>query len=85
MRDNRIDWVDVKYDTKIKAYRPHLLSDLVTFLSKADAIEYAHSHSFPQAYVQRVGSRFWSAWGLVEPGINGRAVGSTSLIYETSK
>ena len=60
------NWIDTKYDAKIKAYRPRRLDSLVTFPSKKEAREFCKEHGFVQTSIDRVGSRFWQAWGIRE-------------------
>ena len=60
-------WIEnIKFDGKRSCYRPHLLSDIMAFPSKKLAHKYAKENSIPTKFIERVGSRFQYAWGLMD-------------------
>ena len=66
MNTENCTWINTEYDSRIEAYHPHLLDSLKTFATKREAIAFCKKHRFPQTCIDRVGSRFWKAWGIRE-------------------
>jgi hypothetical protein len=55
---------DIPYDGRLGYYRPNNLSLVKTFPTKKLAQDYAASIGWNKCDVAKVGSRFWSSWGL---------------------
>ena len=56
-----------KYDGRLGYYRPDCvltLSEFVTFRTKREAGKFATGNGYTAQHVERIGSRFWSAWGI---------------------
>lgn len=57
----------MKYDGKLGYYVPDCafyLSDFYTRPTKSQAKKAAKYFGFPQNNVEKIGSRFWSCWGI---------------------
>lgn len=57
----------MKYDGKLKLFRSDCvlnLDDFATWPTKKEAVAAAKRLRIPAANVDRIGSRFWSAWGI---------------------
>jgi len=44
---------------------PAFLDAIETFTTKKKALDVAKANTIPIKYVQKVGSRFWSCWGIM--------------------
>lgn len=57
----------MKYDGSLRLWRSDSvipLSDFCTWPTKAEACDAASRLGFTHGHVDRVGSRFWSCWGI---------------------
>jgi len=62
------NWIDgIKYDGALRYYRPELLSQVKTFLTKKDAQEFCRQNQIKINRVTAVGSRFQKAFGIKDP------------------
>lgn len=62
------DWIETFFDSKRKCYRPHVLSEVLTFVTKNEAVYFCEKYGIPKNTIKRVGSRFWKAWGISDGG-----------------
>jgi hypothetical protein len=65
--DNVFRYGRMKYDGRLGCFTSDCLlplSSFVSFPTKADALRAAQSLRFPSSHVERIGSRFCSAWGI---------------------
>ena len=65
--ENTLRFGRMKFNGKLGYFVPDCvlsLEDFVTYLTKAEAKKAAKRLGFTQDKVQKIGSRFWSCWGI---------------------
>lgn len=65
--ENVLQFGRMKYDGSLRVFRSDSvlnLDDFVSYQTKAQAVKAAKNLSIPASHVERIGSRFWSCWGI---------------------
>lgn len=65
--ENTLRYGRMKYDGRLRLYRSDCVLNLDEFANwptKKEAVAAARRLRMPAANVDRIGSRFWSAWGI---------------------
>jgi hypothetical protein len=65
--ENTLRFGRMKYDGKREHYASDCvlpLADFITYPTKKAAMAAAKRLRFPQNHVEKIGSRFWSCWGI---------------------
>lgn len=65
--ENVLRFGRMKYDGSRRLFRSDSslqLDDFVSFAKKPDAVKAAKRLGFPASHVEKIGSRFWSCWGI---------------------
>ena len=65
--ENIMRYGRMKYDGSRKCYISDCvlnLDDFANWQTKREAVQAAKRLSIPVSYVERIGSRFWTAWGI---------------------